>query len=80
MTTDDLRQIVLAELGRIAPELDPAALRADAPLRDQVDVDSMDFLHFVVALHDRLGVDIPEAEYGKLSSIDAIVSYLAAKR
>jgi acyl carrier protein len=40
----------------------------------------MDFLHFVVALHDRLGVDIPEAEYGKLSSIDAIVSYLAAKR
>ena len=79
MTPEELRTIVLEELTRIAPELDPAAIRPDAPLRDQVDLDSMDFLNFVVALHDRLGVDIPESDYGRLVSVTAIVGYLAAR-
>jgi acyl carrier protein len=77
--SDELRSIILAELARIAPEIDPAAVRADEPLRDQVDVDSMDFLNFIVALHNRLAVDIPESDYAKLTSLDAIVAYLSAK-
>ena len=54
-------------------------LAADMPIRDQVDLDSFDFLNFLVALHRELGVDIPEADYGKLTSIDAAIDYLAAK-
>jgi acyl carrier protein len=79
VTPGELRDVVLGELTRIAPELDPNAIRADAPLRDQVDVDSMDFLNFIVALHDRLGVDIPETDYARLSSLNAIVLYLSLK-
>ena len=79
MTSTELQDIVVAALRRVAPELDPAALQRDAPLRDQVDIDSMDFLNFVVALHERLGVDIPDTDYARLSSVDGIVTYLLAK-
>jgi acyl carrier protein len=79
VTHDQIRDLVVGELTRIAPEVDPATLQPDAPLRDQVDVDSMDFLNFVVALHDRLAVDIPESDYGQLSSVSAITAYLSAR-
>jgi acyl carrier protein len=79
MTRDEVRGVVVAELGRVAPELDPKALRLDAPLRDQIDIDSMDFLNFIIALHDRVGVVIPEADYSRLSSVSAIVAYIDTK-
>jgi acyl carrier protein len=79
MTPDDVRRIVFEALTRIAPEIDAASLRQDQPLRDQLDLDSMDFLNFVVALHVRLGVDIPEVDYPRLQTLDGVVTYLAAK-
>jgi acyl carrier protein len=71
--------IVLAELKRIAPELDESGLRRDRPLREQIDLDSMDWLNFLVALNQRLGIEIPEADYARLTTLDAVVGYLAAK-
>ena len=79
MNNPDLRTAVLATLRRIAPEVVPGELRPDVPLRDQVDLDSMDWLNFLVALHGRLGVDIPEADYRKLVTLDDLVAYLAAR-
>jgi acyl carrier protein len=79
MTADELRTLAVDALARIAPELRDTPLRHDMPLRDQVDLDSMDFLNFVIALHDRTGVDIPEADYPRLSTIDAIAAYLAQR-
>ena len=63
----------------VAPELASVSLQADAPLRDQVDLDSMDFLRFVMALHAQLGVDVPEVDYGKVASVAAAVDYVAAR-
>ncbi|MCX7961479.1 MAG: acyl carrier protein [Burkholderiales bacterium] len=79
MNREQLRAVVLEELARIAPELEPAALRADRPLRAQVDLDSMDWLNFLIALHERLGVEIPEADYAKLGTLEQTLDYLAAK-
>ncbi len=79
MTPDDIRQAVLEALTRIAPEIDPASIEPDAGLRDQLDLDSMDFLNFALALHGRLGVDIPEIDYPRLSTLNGAVAYLAAK-
>lgn len=83
MTTKDrstlAREAVFAVLARIAPELAPAAIAPDKPLRDQVDLDSMDWLNVLVALHERLGVNIPEADYGRLVTLDDIVGYLQEK-
>jgi acyl carrier protein len=77
VTRDEVRATVLRVLREVAPEADPAVLRADVSLRDQLDVDSMDLLNFVIGLHAALGVDIPEADYPKLGTLDACVDYLA---
>ena len=74
MTNDEIREAVVGALTRVAPEVEPASIRRDLALRDQLDIDSMDFLNFVIALHERLGVDIPEVDYARLSSVDAIVA------
>ena len=79
MTAAELRALVLEVLGEIAPEVDGAALRGDRPLRDQVDLDSMDFLNLLVGVHQRTGVEIPEADYPKLASLDQLVRYLAER-
>jgi len=77
MTAEEIRQVVLAELKRIAPELEDVA--PTKPLRDQVDLDSMDWLNFLVALNERLKIEIPEADYRKLGTLEQIVDYLAKK-
>jgi acetyltransferase len=79
MDIETIRAAVLETVAAIAPECDPRALRPDQPLRDQVDLDSMDWLNLVVALEARLGVDIPDAEQGKLATLDALVACLAAQ-
>jgi acyl carrier protein len=80
MIETELRKAVVEQLMRIAPELEEGELSGARPLREQVDLDSMDWLNFLVALHERLKIDIPEADYAKLATIDQIVAYLAAKR
>jgi acyl carrier protein len=79
MDRDEIRKAVLAELMQIAPELEPGEIAPAKPLRDQVDLDSMDWLNFLVALHEHLKVEIPEADYARLGTVDQIVDYLAAK-
>ncbi len=73
-----LRQTVLTTLHRIAPEIEPEELLPAMPLRDQVDLDSMDWLNFLQALHTALGVEIPERDYAKLVTLDDLVAYLGA--
>ncbi len=79
MDEQDLRKTVLSTLQSIAPELDPADVAPGRPLRNQVDLDSMDWLNFLVALHDRLKVEIPEADYARLVTLDDVIGYLSAK-
>lgn len=79
MNTDDLRQRVLDILGGIAPEADLAALDGNAPLRESLDLDSMDFLNFISALHAATGIDIPETDYRQLSTLDRLLAYLHAR-
>jgi acyl carrier protein len=76
---EELKSQVLEVMTTIAPELEPGELRADKPLRNQVDLDSMDWLNFLVALHERLKVDIPEADYAKLVTLDDLLAYLKKK-
>lgn len=76
MDEAQLRHEVLKALQGIAPEVEPDTLRGDRPLRDEVDLDSMDWLRFLAALHQRLGVNIPETDYAQLASLDALLAYL----
>ena len=79
MNRDTIRSSVLASLAAVAPEADPAALPPNADLREALDIDSMDFLRFVVGLHERLHIDIPERDYAKVRTLDACVTYLAGR-
>jgi acyl carrier protein len=74
-----LRATLFEVLRGIAPEVAPDEIAADRPLRDQVDLDSMDFLNFLIRVNEKLGVDVPEADYAKLVSLDDFVAYLRAR-
>jgi len=79
MSNVDVAVVLREELGNIAPEIDLKTIDAGADLREALDIDSMDFLNFVTAIHHRLGVDIPEIDYPKLVTLDGAVHYLEAK-
>lgn len=79
MSNSDIHAAVMEELGNIAPEIDIGTVDPAADLREALDIDSMDFLNFITAIHHRLGVDVPELDYPKLITIDGAVKYLEAK-
>ena len=79
MNAEQLKSAVLDALGEIAPELEPDKIDPRASLREQLDLDSMDFLNFVLGLHKALGVDIPEADNRKIGTLEGCVAYLEAK-
>ncbi len=76
MNDTDLKQIVMEAILEIAPEADFEALDPDDGLREQLDLDSMDFLNVVIGLHEALGIDIPEADYPRLFTLTSAIDYL----
>ena len=79
MTRDDVAAVLIDELGRIAPETDASRLDPSAELREELDIDSMDFLNLVAGLADRLRIDVPEVDYPKLATLGHAVDYLAQR-
>lgn len=79
MTRDEIGAILIEELARIAPEIDAADVDPREDLREAFEIDSMDVLKLVTALHKRLGVDVPETDYARLSSLEGAAAYLAAR-
>lgn len=80
MTKNEIRSAILRILESIAPEVDWSEVDTDSSLRDQVDLDSVDFLNFIVGIHDVIGIDVPEQDYRKLDTLDGCVEYLALER
>ena len=79
MKREELLAAILDTLTGIAPEIDAATLAPAKPLRDQVDLDSADWLNFLVALHGRLGIDIPDADAARLTTLEKLVEYCEKK-
>ena len=79
MTPADIKTAIFDGLSAIAPEADLDHLPANANVRQSLDIDSYDFLNFLIGLHERLGVEIPEADYGKLNTLDEMTGYLTAR-
>ncbi len=79
MDREQLKAVALEILRGIAPEVEPDDIAPATPLRQQVDLDSMDWLNFLIGLHQRLGVNIPEADYAQLVTLDNVLDYLQAR-
>ncbi len=77
MNREEIKQTVLEVMQAVVPEMEPAALDGRVSFRDQFEIDSVDYLNFVLALEKRLGMHIPEVDYPRLSSLDGCVDYLA---
>lgn len=77
--TRDITAVLIDKLGRIAPEIDATQINSESELREELDIDSMDFLNLVTALHERLDIDIPEIDYPNLATLGGAVDYLAQR-
>jgi acyl carrier protein len=79
MTKENIRQAILDIITDIAPDEDLSSLKGDVRLREQIDLDSMDFLDIVMELRKRYNVEVPEADYMQLATLDSSVTYLEPK-
>lgn len=80
MNEDEIRRSVLRALAEVAPEAEGAAIDPQESLQEQLDLDSLDFLNFVIALSDATGMEIPERDYPKVASLSGCLTYLADAR
>lgn len=78
-TQEKIKQSVLTALHFLAPEIDPANIKTDLPLRDQLDIDSLDFVRLVIRINEILGVAVPESDYPQLTTLNACVNYFLTK-
>ena len=76
---DSPADVILTTLAQVAPEADLASLGPEAELRVELDIDSMDFLNFVVGIDERTGVDIPERDYPQLNTLNGCIEYLTRR-
>jgi len=79
MTEAEIKQAVRDALSNVAPEVDLNTIDPAKDLRDQIDIDSVDFLNFVIGLHKELNVEIPDADVSKLVTLDGCVAYLMSR-
>lgn len=78
-SASEIKTAVFAALRRIAPDAEPANLQPTEKLREALEIDSYDFLQFLIALKKDLGVDVPEADYGKLETLAELLTYLQTR-
>lgn len=79
MTKDNCKQLVIDIISDIAPDEDLSAIKPDVRLRDQLQLDSMDFLDIVMELRKRHGIEVPESDYAQLASLESCAEYLTPK-
>lgn len=76
MKAEDIRAMILAVIHEIVPDEDLSNLKPDVRIRDQIEMDSMDFLDIIMELRKRYSITVPEDDYIKLSTLDGSVAYL----
>lgn len=79
MTEDNIKLIIFQSLKKIAPDTEPEKLLPDDDLRHTLEIDSFDTLQFIVALDEHFGLDIPEADYGKITTLNKLLAYISNK-
>ncbi len=79
MNQEDIRQIIFQLLKKIAPETEPSALSPEENIREALNIDSFDSLQFLVSLDEKLGIEIPEEDYGKTTTLKNLVNYIMSR-
>jgi acyl carrier protein len=80
MSEEQIRAVIFQLLKKIAPDTEPSALKPEENIRETLNIDSFDTLQFIVALNDSLGIEIPEQDYGKITTLTTLVPYIRNKK
>jgi len=80
MTEQEIKQVIFLLLKKIAPDTEPEKLQPDDDIRHTLEIDSFDALQFVVALDEHFGIETPEDDYGKISTLRNLINYLIQKK
>lgn len=80
MNEEEIKKTIFQSLKQIAPDTEPSALKPDESIRETLNIDSFDTLQFIVALDEKLGIEIPEQDYGKITTLKDLVSYIMDKK
>jgi acyl carrier protein len=80
MNEEEIKEIVFQLLKKIAPDTEPSALQPDENIRETLNIDSFDSLQFIVALNEKTGIEIPEEDYGKIATLQALTAYIKNKK
>ena len=75
----ELKSLIIDLLAQIAPEADFEDLEDHEDIREALDIDSFDFLNFLIALNEQIGIEIPEADYGQLNTMEELIAYLTVR-
>ncbi len=79
MNEEEIKEIVFQLLKNIAPDTEPSTLKPDENIRETLNIDSFDSLQFIVALNKKTGIEIPEEDYGKIATLQALTAYIKNK-
>jgi acyl carrier protein len=79
MNEEEIQKTIFQLLKQIAPETEPSSLKPDENIRETLDIDSFDTLQFLVSLNEKLGIEIPEEDYGKITTLKTLVNYILDK-
>lgn len=80
MTEANIKEIILKLLKNIAPDTEPEKLQPDDNIRTTLEIDSFDYLQFIVAIDETMSIETPEADYGKIGTLRSLTDYLLAKQ
>jgi acyl carrier protein len=80
MNEEEIKEIVFQLLKKIAPDTEPSTLKPDENIRETLNIDSFDSLQFIVALNKKTGIEIPEEDYGKIATLQALTAYIKNKK
>lgn len=79
MNKEEIEKIIFSSLKQIAPDTEPSKLSPDENIRETLGIDSFDFLQFIISLNEKLNLEIPEQDYGKINTLSSLMSYLTRK-
>lgn len=80
MNEEEIKEIVFQLLKKIAPDTEPSTLKPNENIRETLNIDSFDSLQFIVALNEKTGIEIPEEDYGKITTLQALKAYIKNKK
>jgi acyl carrier protein len=80
MNEEEIKEIIFQLLKKIAPDTEPSALQPGENIRETLNIDSFDTLQFIVALNKKTGIEIPEEDYGKIATLQALTAYIKNKK